>query len=409
MFDDTPLLMIEDDKSLRALVERLSEATVIGVDTESDSMYHYQEKVCLLQLSDAHGDVIVDPLKVKDLSPLADLFADPTVVKIFHGADYDIVCLKRDFGFETRNLFDTLFAAQFLGLSGLGLADLIGRYFGIPIDKKFQRHDWSRRPLLPEHLDYARGDTHWLLALREILTRQLARVGRVSHHIEECSLIEEREWQGRTFDPDGWRRIKGLNGIDDDGKRIIRHLFRYRDGQARSLDRPPYKVIGDKILLKIAQQKPSTPNALERVLPKMHALKRRHSSALLAAVNEGPSAPEPLPVAEAPAKRTKEPAGVRLRGRAVERVVGALKDWRNNLVRSSGYTPFSVASNSTLKNIARYFPTTADELADVPEVRAWQVVDHGEAMLEVLGEFNNLLEEASPSSGRRRKRRPRSS
>jgi ribonuclease D len=175
MFDDAPL-MVEDDEALVALAERLRSATVIGVDTESDSMYHYKEKVCLVQITDAHGDIIVDPLTIDDMSPLEPIFADPSVVKIFHGADYDIVSLKRDFGYQTNNLFDTLVAAQFLGLQGLGLADLIGRFFGIPIDKKFQRHDWSRRPLHPEHLDYARGDTHWLLALREILLRRLERV-----------------------------------------------------------------------------------------------------------------------------------------------------------------------------------------------------------------------------------------
>ena len=181
--------MVEDEEALDRMVRTLQDAPVIGIDTESDSSYSYQEKVCLIQLSDGHRDYVIDPLAVPDLSSLAPILEDPGVVKILHGADYDIVCLKRDFEFAIHNLFDTLIAAQLLGLERIGLADLIGRYFGIEIEKKYQRHDWSRRPLKPEHIEYARGDTHWLLALREILTDKLMQL--------------ERGVLQTTFDPHG--------------------------------------------------------------------------------------------------------------------------------------------------------------------------------------------------------------
>src|SRR5690606_8131217 len=127
----------------------------------------------------------------------------------------------------------------------LGLADLIGRYFGWEIDKQYQRHNWAARPLLPEHLDYARGDTHWLLALREILRRDLIKSGRIGHLEEECRILEKREWAGRTFDEDGWMRIKGSNQLDDTSKRILKYLYLYRDSEARASDRPTFKVIPD--------------------------------------------------------------------------------------------------------------------------------------------------------------------
>ena len=181
MFGDTQLIMVEDDEALIAAVDSMRGAPVVGVDTEADSFHSYQEKVCLVQLSDLNRDYIVDPLKVADMSPLGEIMADPATIKVLHGADYDIVSLKRDFGFQFDNVFDTMISAQFLGFDGVGLADLIRRFFGHKIDKKFQRHDWSKRPLLPEHLDYARGDTHWLPALRELLELFLRRIGRVFH------------------------------------------------------------------------------------------------------------------------------------------------------------------------------------------------------------------------------------
>ena len=128
-----------------------------------------------MQISDLEADYIVDPLKVEDLSPLKTLLEDPDIVIILHGGDYDVVSLKRDFDIHINNIFDTMIAGQFLGLPKIGLADLIGRYFGHALDKKYQRHDWARRPLEPEHLDYARGDTHWLLALREVMSRRWSR------------------------------------------------------------------------------------------------------------------------------------------------------------------------------------------------------------------------------------------
>lgn len=401
MFEDAPLLMVETAEDLARLARRLASCRVLGVDTESDSMYHYQEKVCLLQLTDDEGDIIVDPLRVRDLAPLKQIFGDPKVVKIFHGADYDIVSLKRDFGFEFRNVFDTLIAAQFLGLDRLGLADLIDRYFGISLDKKYQRHDWSLRPLEEEHIEYARGDTHWLPALREILLHHLRKARRVAHHEEECRLLEARQWQRKAFDPHGWTRIKGGNTLDEPGRRVLRRLYLYRNEQARLLDRPPYKVIADSLLLDIAASRPQTRHAVESLFPNMRALRRRHDDGIIDAVIAGLSDPPP-PVPPREEEEEPEDRGpARLTGRVAERVYEALKEWRNNLVnRSPLHNTFSVANNSTLKQIARARPHDLEELAEIPEVRRWQVRDHGEALLKVL---DKASPKAPGQTGRRRR------
>lgn len=416
MFEHTPLEIIRDDEGVKRLADRLAEATVLAVDTESDSMYAYQEKVCLLQFTDSHGDAIVDPLKVKDMSPLKPIFDDPGIIKLFHGADYDVVCLKRDFDYQTSKLFDTLIAAQFLGLDRLGLADLIDRFFGIPIDKQYQRHDWSRRPLLPEHLDYARGDTHFLLALHTILSRRLERVGRTEHVAEECALVAQKEWTPRPFDEDGYLRIKGSKGLDDEAMRVLRRLYLYRDDQARELDRPAYKVLGDSILVSVARKQPTSRDELEKLFPRKRAMKRRHAEGLVEAVLEGLEDDFDVP-ASAPRKRKKKDDGPsvpsRLRGRLADKAQEALKNWRNRLCDESHlYNPVSVASNSDLGLIARARPHDLEEFAAIPGIRAWQVRDHGEAILAVLDDVvpvgvEDDDDDDNGNGGKRRRRRRR--
>lgn len=384
MFDETPLWMVEDEATLRRMAERLAGAPAIGVDTESDSFHHYQEKVCLIQFSDLETDYVVDPLAVPDLSPLEPVFADPNIVKIFHGADYDIVCLKRDFGFEIRNVFDTMISAQMLGLERVGLADLINEFFGLELEKKYQRHDWAERPLRPEHVEYARGDTHWLCALREILARRLEKRGRLDRVIEECRLLEKREWEGRSFDPDGYLRIKQSHTLDDAGKRILRRLYLYRDEQARKLDRPPFKVIPDPVLVDIAARKPKDETELDRIVAPRSALRRRHTHGFLDSVGRGVLDDFPIPKPKPRGRRESGPPA-RLTGRAAERALEALKNWRNELCeRNQNLAPVAVVSNATLKSIVRVYPETVEELANVGDVRQWQVEAYGRDILEVL-------------------------
>ncbi|MFT4623563.1 MAG: ribonuclease D [Myxococcota bacterium] len=387
MFGDTPLIMVEDAEELRRVAAILDRASVIGVDTESDSFYSYTEKVCLLQISDSEADYIIDPLRVRDLSPLAPIMADPSVVKILHGADYDVVCLKRDYGFEFHNLFDTLIAAQLLGAPRVGLGDLINDNFGIKLDKLYQRHNWSLRPLREEHLEYARGDTHWLLALRELMLRKLRRSHRVRHLKEECGLIEKREWKGRTFDSDGYLDIKQSGGLSDTGKRVLRRLYLYRNGQAEKMNRPTFKVIPDTVLVRLAEKQPTGTRELDRAIPSKSAMKRRHAAGLLDAVREGLEDDFEIPARRKPKKGRRKPAGSRprLRGRAAEKAMADLKAWRNDLIQSGrGYTPFTTASNTVLKAIASSRPTTLEELSEVPDVRRWQVRDFGDEFLAIL-------------------------
>lgn len=409
MFEDTPLWMVDDAEKLQRMAERMSSATALGVDTESDSFHHYREKVCLIQFSDLETDYIVDPLAVEDLSPLADLFANPDIVKIFHGADYDVVCLKRDFQFDIHNMFDTMIGSQMLGLPKIGLADLIGRYFGIDVDKQYQRHDWSRRPLQPEHLDYARGDTHYLLALREILTYHLRREDRLGHLEEECEILEARVWEPKPADENAYLRVKQAGTLDDEGKRILRRLYLWRDGAAQRLDRPAFKVLADRLMITIAERKPSSQDALNRLFPRKGKMKDRFGTKLVEAVQLGLEDDFEIP---AVSRRSRSTRGPRLSGRAAEKAYGALKLWRNELVASSDrHVPATVASNAVLKAIAQRRPTTIEELAAIRDVRRWQVQDFGETILEVVARDlpasgdDDASDESKPAKRRGRRRR----
>src|SRR5262249_51288385 len=180
----------------------------VALDTESDSLHHHREKVCLLQVGLEEGGWLVDPLAVRDLSPLSPLLADPATVKVLHGADYDVTTLKRDFGFAFEGLFDTMIAARFLGLPEIGLQALLRTEFGIGLTKESQKDDWSRRPLTPTQEAYALADVTHLIALYERLAARLQAAGRLEWAREESAAVAALEAARRGRDPEAWQKIK---------------------------------------------------------------------------------------------------------------------------------------------------------------------------------------------------------
>ena len=399
MFGDTPLVMIEDDEALEKLCTELRKQPVIGVDTEADSFHHYKERLCLVQVSDPERDYIIDPLVLTDLSPLKAVLEAPEVAIVLHGGDYDVVSLKRDYGIQIRNIFDTMIAAQFLGMPRIGLADLILRFFGYTIDKKFQRHDWTRRPLLEEHVDYARGDTHFLLALREVLTHRLRRKKLLAAHSEECTLLEDREWKRKMEPEQEFYRVKGCRTLDATGLRVLRALWNFRDGEAERMDRPAFKVVPDPVLVKIAERAPTSPDELHKVIRAKSSMTRRYGDRLLEAVAAGLADETPLPDRPKKPKRRREKGSSSGDSPSMDRLLGPLKDWRNSLVDEKNLSPVVVVSNQLLKEIARAAPSTTEELEAVPGIRRWQVRSYGDQLLQVVSGV------AVPTKKRRRRRR----
>ena len=168
--------LVADAAGLSEMVSHLSGQSAFAIDTESDSLYAYHEKVCLMQISSEERDFLVDPFRFESLEALGPVFADEGILKVFHAGDYDLACLKRDYHFTFINLFDTMLAATALAEPNLGLAGLLEKYLGITLDKKYQRANWGERPLKPEMLAYAQADSHYLLQLQAALTPLLVAV-----------------------------------------------------------------------------------------------------------------------------------------------------------------------------------------------------------------------------------------
>jgi ribonuclease D len=399
MFGDTPLVMIEDDTALQQLCDSLRHQPVIGVDTEADSFHHYKEQLCLVQVSDPERDYIIDPLLLDNLDPLRAVLEAPEVAIVLHGGDYDVVSLKRDYDIQIRNIFDTMIAAQFLGLPRIGLADLIGRFFGYKIDKRFQRHDWTRRPLLPEHLDYARGDTHFLLALREVLGHRLRRRGLLAAHSEECALLEERQWKRKSSPEQDFYRVKGSKGLGTQGMRVLRSLWNFRDAEAQRLDRPAFKIVPDPVLVTLAQTKPVTETDLHKQIRSKSSMARRYGEGLLKAVQDGMADTTDLPPRPSkPKEKSRNSSSDD--APSMDRLLGPLRDWRNDTVNEKNLSPVVVASNQLLKEIARAAPTTPEELRAVPGIRRWQVRAYGDELLQIV----SGIPVSTPKRKRRRRR-----
>ena len=250
---DLPTLFwIDTSAALQECVNDLISQPCIAVDTESNSLHAYKERVCLIQFSTDSHDYLIDPLAVDDLSPLADVFASPNIEKIFHASEYDVICLKRDFGFEFNRLFDTMIAARILGIREIGLGNLLNTEFGIEVDKKFQKADWARRPLPSEYQDYARMDTHYLQDLRDRMTARLLAKGLMELAQEEFQRMARVEpGEGTKLEDQLWH-VNGARELTSRQAAILFELLKWREAKAKELNRPSFKVIDTNTLLEIA-------------------------------------------------------------------------------------------------------------------------------------------------------------
>ncbi|MFM8367476.1 MAG: ribonuclease D [Chloroflexota bacterium] len=251
-----PPIWVNTIEQLSKMVQDLASQPRVAVDTESNSLHAFREQVCLLQFSTTKADYIVDPLALRDLSVLASIFSDPKIEKVFHAAEYDLICLRRDFDFSFSNLFDTMHAARVLGYPAVGLDKLLGDKFGIKMDKRHQKADWAARPLTNEQIHYARLDTHYLFNLRDVLEGELKEKERLDFAKEDfyraCRLDDAKPRSNGA----SWERFAGRKDLSLRELTVIAHLCKWRDREAERLDRPPYKVVMDDVLILLAKNPP---------------------------------------------------------------------------------------------------------------------------------------------------------
>lgn len=354
------------------MMRDLSEQPRISVDTESNSLHAYREQVCLVQFSTPSTDYLLDPFVFNDLSALAPLFSSPGQEKIFHAAEYDLICLKRDFGFEFAHLFDTMYAARVLGYSLVGLDNMLSEKLGIRVDKRHQKADWGARPLTPAQIDYARLDTHYLFQLRDILETELVQKGRLELAREDFARACKVELPREKVNGASWRRFSTRKDVSLRELTILSELCGFRDQVAEHLDRPPFKVLDDETLLAIARNLPEKDVDLAGIglSPKQIRL---WGGEILAATRRGANAP----------LVTREQ--IRRPTDTVLRRLEKLKNWRKSTAKEMGVESDIVLPKTYLNALADHPPKNRSELEAALAESAWRFHQFGSQLLRILG------------------------
>lgn len=371
----SPATYIDHDRDFRHLIDRLSREPLLAVDTESNSMYVYRERVCLLQLSTRAADYIVDPLRVADLGLLASIFENPAIEKVFHAAEYDLLCLRRDYGLTVTTLFDTMVAARICGHRAVGLDRLLNSYLGIEPGKSHQRDNWGERPLSPEALHYAQMDTHHLPALRDKLQAELTERGLLAEALESFAEYAAVPLVDHTFDPEGYWRIAIPRSMKRRDVAILRELYLLRDELARERDVPPYRIMGDNTLVSLAEHPPAAISDLKRVKGLGATAIARYGKAILDAIARGQKATPPRP----PPRPNRYPA------RVIDRFT-RLRDWRKERADQRGVESDVIISKEALWAIAERNPQSLSDLEGIRGLGPWRLATYGAEIIALLRE-----------------------
>jgi len=314
---------------------------------------------------------------VDDMRPLGDLLADPAIETIFHAAEYDIISLKRDFGFGFANLFDTMLAARVCGWDKTGLGNILEEQFGVTVDKKHQRADWSRRPLPPDQLRYAQMDTHFLPMLRDRLYAELEAQNRLAEAREMFAALCALPAAESHFDAEGYWRIQAVRDLGLRQVAIARELYLLRDSIARRLNRPPFKVFTDRTLAALAEMAPRSLEDLRSVAGLSTRLVHRDGAAILEAVARGRQAEPPRPPQR---RRPPDPA--------IQERYEALHEWRKQRAAERGVESDVIVPRETLWALARQMPASLEELDDIPGLGPWRRAEYGAELLAMLERLN---------------------
>lgn len=367
---------ISDKEGLKEVAHLLNGAQTVAVDLEADSMFHYREKVCLIQMAKNDHHWVIDPLMIKDLSPLVPLFADESVEKVFHGADYDIRSLCRDFKIKVNNLFDTELACRFLGMTQTGLAHILAERFQVQVDKKFQKKDWSKRPLPAAMLEYAMSDVAYLVELAGMLKKELKTAGRYEWVKEECRLLSQVRPLDREQRP-LFLRFSGAGKLDRRSLAVLEALLVVRDEMAKKKDRPLFKIMSNRALLQLALNKPSSLSELKKTRSLSDKQMAMYADKVLTAINDTMIvSPNALPIYP---HRNRTAVNERQMKR-----MQALKARRDTLAETYAMPPGLLINNAQIGIIAESNPSNRAQLMAIEGLRAWQVDALGDALLNVL-------------------------
>jgi ribonuclease D len=372
----SPPIWIATPAALQKLADELAGLTRIAVDTESNSLHAFREQLCLIQFSTPQADYLVDSLAIRDLSPLQPVFKNPRIEKIFHAAEYDLICLKRDSGITVDNLFDTMQAARILGCERVGLDSILADKLGIHLDKKYQKADWGARPLSPEMLNYARLDTHHLLPLRDHLQAELKTRGRWELAQEEFIRLAGGNGNGKAEIP-AWQRLKGTHKFSQQQIAILHELCHWRDTQAQRVNRPPFKVLDNKRLVAVAETMPVSEDDLEALGLTARQI-QNYGPEILKAVIQGKKSP-----------MVSRPRPSRPDQGYLDRV-NILSEWRKTTGQNTGLESDLILPKNWMLAIAEKNPRDLKELAALMPHAPWRLENFGGQIIKVLAGRQNL-------------------
>ena len=368
--------IIDKTIDLQKMIRSVEKEKAVAVDLEADSMYHYKEKVCLIQIATEKASFVVDPLAIKDLAPLKPIFSNPDIKKIFHGADYDVRSLYRDFRFRINNLFDTELACRFLGIKETGLQAVLKMFFNVDVDKKYQKKDWSKRPLPKEMMAYASKDVIYLLPLARTLTHKLKKLDRITWVLEECEDLSKvrpvLSNEGPLF-----MKFKGAGRLKSRSLAVLEALLQFRKRIAEKKDRPFFKIIGNESMMKIATARPLTLRRLKNIKALSNRQISMYGSDLLKVVAKTLKIPE----SELPVFPSQKPSVL---PNGVPAKIKALKSWRASKASALDIDPGMLCNNALITAIAVKNPGDSKSLETVKEMKNWQKQAFGTEIIRVL-------------------------
>lgn len=372
--DLAPFKLVTNQDEWHSCLNSLRTQPRLAIDLEANSLYAYKEQICLIQITIPSQDYIVDPLSDLDLSELGDLISDSNLEKVFHAAEYDLILFKRQFGWQLKNLFDTMWASRILGYDRCGLANLLDNSYGVSLNKKHQKANWSRRPLPRNQLKYAQMDTHFLLRLRDDLYTELEKANRLA---EAKEIFEEQcqvQVNNNRFDPSGFWSINGVRELSPKQQAIVKELWIYRNSKAEQLDRPPFKVFDDRTIIELATIAPK----YYEELPEIHGMSRgqirRYGRQILKAIRQGENTPPPK---KPKSNNSRTPDVVSSR-------FDKLRNWRKNRARRRGVESDVILSRETLWDLAWANPQDNEHLAQIDSMGPWRRKTYGDEILKLL-------------------------
>lgn len=368
--------LIETQTKLKSIARELKQEKILAVDIESDSMYHFREKVCLIQISSRSSNFIIDPLKIRDISSIKTIFSRKDIKKVFHGADYDVRSLFRDYQFEIHNLFDTHLACRYLGYKETGLEATLKHFFNVSINKRYQKKDWSRRPLPQDMIDYAASDAIYLLPLFRILEKDLKKINRLYWVNEECEVLS----QVRPASPNSnplYLSYKGAGNFSFGELAVLEKILQLRKKIARKKDKPPFKIFQNSSINKIVQSKPISLRRLAKTNAFSQKQIEMYGNLIIKAVDESLK----IPKNELPYYPKKKSKTLRI---ADQKRIKLLKTWKEQKAEELKIDPALVSSKSLLTAIAVSNPKAQKDLEKIKEMKNWQIKEFGEDILYVL-------------------------